>query len=203
MVTALKTLISFFNNNRLSVDLLGSGQLTLNDMDSVIEALRSTPDHMLISDVVDRYVLESCKTKTQKSFVIQTQFYFPRSIILFLLQSEWYLSKSGCSGWIERALQIHRWSFWIDTKHQDFQHRSQTPTCLYFPRALWRTGSDRCGRLQGRTWSLAKLLGSPSSTLWISRTGYKFPCQCQHHTSTGNELMNLNRGPTNVRKTII
>ena len=88
MVSSLKTLISFFNNNRLSVDVLGSGQLTLNDMDSVIEALRSTPDHMLISDVVDRYVLESCKTKTQKSFVIQTQFYFPRSIILFLLQSE-------------------------------------------------------------------------------------------------------------------
>ena len=57
MVTSLKTLISFFNNNRLSVDVLGSGQLTLNDMDSVIEALRSTPDHMLISDVVDRYVL--------------------------------------------------------------------------------------------------------------------------------------------------
>ena len=77
MVTSLKTLISFFNNNRLSVDVLGSGQLTLNDMDSVIEALRSTPDHMLISDVVDRYVLESCKTKTQKSFVIQTQFYSP------------------------------------------------------------------------------------------------------------------------------
>ena len=66
MVTSLKTLISFFNNNRLSVDVLGSGQLTLNDMDSVIEALRSTPDHMLISDVVDRYVLESCKNKDAK-----------------------------------------------------------------------------------------------------------------------------------------